>query len=248
MLATTLLIASRNRHKAAEIHAILGVECLTLETFPDAPYLLEDAPTFAGNAAGKAIQLARWLETSGRLHGIDAKAPDHRAGFQGYILADDSGLEVDALDGAPGVYSARFAQLDGHGSGNASDTDNNAKLLRLLEPVPWEKRTARFRCLLALLPVPPPAPGFEPHLFEGVCEGRIGFAPTGRGGFGYDPLFIPTGLEQTFAELGEGVKNRISHRAQALERLRQWLTGAKRLFENSLSAPQGCSGGLPSLP
>ena len=150
-----------------------------------------------------------------------------------FILADDSGLEVDALKGAPGVHSARFAALDK--GRNSSSAENNAKLLRLLEGVPLEKRMARFRCVLALTPVigagrrnASPvceADEFElqTELFEGACEGRIEFAPRGQGGFGYDPLFIPQGHEQTFGELGEEVKNRLSHRAKALEKLKRRL-------------------------
>jgi len=149
-----------------------------------------------------------------------------------YVLADDSGLEVDALGGAPGVHSARYAALDTGRPGNSPDEDNNAKLLRLLRDVPWEKRTARFRCVLALTPVhKPPALSSSPvcyadelelatELFEGSCEGWIGFAPKGHAGFGYDPLFTPTGHELTFAELGEEVKNRLSHRAEALAKFR----------------------------
>ena len=147
------------------------------------------------------------------------------------MLADDSGLEVDALNGAPGVHSARFAALDrsADGSsaspaGNSPDADNNAKLLRLLADVPLKNRTARFHCVIALVGVPEKrvevaspvcyADEFEPRTFDGVCEGRIISAPRGQNGFGYDPLFVPIGFEQTFAELGEDVKNKLSHRAR----------------------------------
>jgi XTP/dITP diphosphohydrolase len=224
---TTLVIATRNRHKVEEIGAILGggFHCLSLADFPDAPAIIEDAPTFAGNATKKAVQLARHLSTP--------PAPDVRQNFPIFVLADDSGLEVDALDGAPGVHSARFAALDK--TANSSDGDNNAKLLRLLKNVPADKRTARFRCVLALTPVLEPsvtnsspvcaADEFElqTELFDGICEGRIGLAPAGQGGFGYDPLFIPDGWKQSFAELGEDVKNMMSHRARALARLREQL-------------------------
>jgi XTP/dITP diphosphohydrolase len=150
-------------------------------------------------------------------------------------LADDSGLEVDALNGAPGVHSARFAALDTGASGNSSDADNIAKLLRLLKDVPLEKRTARFRCVLALTPILPEQEKntspvcsadeleLQTELFEGICEGRIIFAARGSSGFGYDPLFIPDGCDQTFAELPEEAKNRISHRAQALAKLKSRL-------------------------
>jgi XTP/dITP diphosphohydrolase len=136
------------------------------------------------------------------------------------VLADDSGLEVDALNGAPGVHSARFAALDTGSPGNSLDADNNAKLLRMLNGLPPEKRKARFRCVIALFEIHPPTSIAEPQIFDGVCEGRIGFGPRGYNGFGYDPLFVPDGFEQTFAELGEDVKNRLSHRARALQKLK----------------------------
>jgi XTP/dITP diphosphohydrolase len=140
------------------------------------------------------------------------------------VIADDSGLEVDALNGAPGVHSARFAALDSAKSGNTPDADNNAKLLRLLKNVPPEKRTARFRCVIALAETHPPSSTLHPQIFDGTCEGRIIFDPRGNNGFGYDPLFVPDGFEPTFAELGEDVKNKLSHRAQALEKLKGFLT------------------------
>jgi XTP/dITP diphosphohydrolase len=155
------------------------------------------------------------------------------------VLADDSGLEVDALNGAPGVHSARFAALDTGKLGNSPTADNNAKLLRLLKEVPLEKRTARFCCVLALTPVlcsqgRSASPvcyadevELQTELFEGTCEGRIGLAPRGQGGFGYDPLFIPEGHEATFAELGEEVKNQMSHRAKALAKLKQRLNAMR---------------------
>lgn len=219
---TTLLIATRNAHKVGEIRAILGAEfrCLTLSDFPGAPAVVEDADTFAGNAAKKAVELARWVAGNSK--------PKTQNPQPNFVLADDSGLEVDALNGAPGVHSARFAALDK--SENSHDADNNAKLLRLLKAVPLDKRTARFRCVLALAPVPREslesaspvcyADGFEPQIFDGACAGRIQSAASGQGGFGYDPLFVPDGFEQTFAGLGEDVKNRLSHRARALEKLK----------------------------
>lgn len=226
---TTLLIATRNPHKLAEIHAILGtaIECLTLRDFPGAPEVAEDAGTFAGNATKKAVALARWVRG------------DVRSGIRvpSFVLADDSGLEVDALGGQPGVHSARFAALDSGRPGNSPDADNNTKLLRLLAEVPSENRTARFHCVIALVPVPEAedsienaspvcfAGDFEPvaQLFDGVCEGRIQLQPKGQGGFGYDPLFVPDGFTESFAQLGEVVKNRLSHRARALARLKSFL-------------------------
>ncbi len=210
---STLLIATHNAHKVAEIQAILGssFRCLTLDNFAAAPAVVEDADTFAGNAFKKARTLTSWL----------AQQPTPMEAIQ-FVLADDSGLEVDVLNGAPGVYSARFAALDAKGHGNTPDADNNAKLLRLLGEVPREKRTARFRCVIALVPVRASDTDADSPTFDGACEGRIDFAPRGLGGFGYDPLFVPDGFKESFAELGEEVKNRLSHRAKALEKLRTW--------------------------
>jgi XTP/dITP diphosphohydrolase len=131
------------------------------------------------------------------------------------VVADDSGLEVDALDGAPGVHSARFAAEEGKRS---TDEANNAKLLRLLADVPPEKRGAQFRCVIALA-----VPEGPVHFAEGICRGTIGFEPRGSQGFGYDPLFIVPELGKTFAELGPELKNGISHRARALAGLKQLL-------------------------
>ena len=232
---TTLIIATRNAHKVEEIRGILGSEFqfLTLRDYPNAPAVVEDANTFTGNAAKKAVELARWLVTGGAGRAVTGE-DSQRESFPGsLVLADDSGLEVDALKGAPGVHSARFAALDSGTQGNSSDVENNAKLLRLLQNVPADKRTARFRCVIALTPVfridcanaSPVCSADERELqteiFEGVCEGKILFKPAGAKGFGYDPLFVPDGFGQSFAELGENVKNRISHRAKALRKLRE---------------------------
>jgi XTP/dITP diphosphohydrolase len=216
---TTLLIATRNAHKVGEIRAILGgqFQFLTLNDFPNAPKVIEDADTFAGNATKKAVELAKWIYENSKLD---------------FVLADDSGLEVDALNGAPGVHSARFAALDKNE--NSADADNNAKLLRLLKNVPPEKRTARFRCVIALVPAlenktENASPvcfademELQTQLFDGACEGKIISDPRGQNGFGYDPLFMPDGFEKTFAELGEDVKNKSSHRAKALEKLKRF--------------------------
>ncbi len=214
---TTLLIATRNAHKVGEIAAILGpgFRCLNIKDEDGLPAVVEDAPTFAGNAIKKAGIIARalMLRTASRLPAAQDKF---------FVLADDSGLEVDALGGAPGVHSARFAAMDSGEAGNSPDADNNAKLLRLLASVPKASRTARFRCVLALVEVNRAVPLLTPMLFEGACEGWIDFAPRGAGGFGYDPLFIPLGQEQSFAELGEEVKNGLSHRANAVAKLREW--------------------------
>jgi XTP/dITP diphosphohydrolase len=256
MPMTALLIATRNAHKAREIQQVLGADflCFTLNDFPDAPAAVEDGATFAANAAKKANVLADWLATDGRarLRRALTSIPSLPPSF--FILADDSGLEVDALNGAPGVHSARFAALDTALAANSPDAANNAKLLRLLEGIPPSGRTARFRCVLALrrLSLPsagkpvPLAPASNPQseirnlprqseasagpqsptasvLLEAICSGRIANHPAGSGGFGYDPLFIPDGFTQSFAELGDAVKNTISHRARALEKLRQYL-------------------------
>jgi XTP/dITP diphosphohydrolase len=233
----TLLIATRNAHKANEIRAILGsgFDYLTLNDFPEAPEVIEDAATFDGNAAKKAVELANWLRSF--------QSPKFEVGSskrgQVFVLADDSGLEVDALSGAPGVHSARFAALDTGESGNSTNEANNAKLLRLLKDVPQEQRSARFRCVLAMCsvfspqsPVHGPQSGDgsesandnqkETKLFQGTCEGRIGFELRGKGGFGYDPLFFPAGYDRTFGELSEAVKNRLSHRAKALEKFKDY--------------------------
>ena len=219
--AVHILIATRNRHKVEEITAILG-SGHTLSTLADldqAPVAVEDATTFEGNATKKAVVLATWL--AGRNRTVE------------YVLADDSGLEVDALNGAPGVLSARFAGLDTGADANTPDHLNNAKLLRLLKGV--ARRTGRFRCVIAFTPVPEPQKHpassvcsaneaeLGTHLFSGACEGRILESPQGDKGFGYDPLFVPDGFTQSFAELGEAVKNTISHRSKALEKLRAFL-------------------------
>lgn len=216
---TTLLIATRNAHKVGEIQAILGAgfRCRALlQEFSNAPVPVEDADSFAGNAVLKARSLADWLASLPAARALAAE--------QAWVLADDSGLEVDALGGAPGIHSARFAALDSASAGNSPDRDNNAKLLRLLAGVLTPKRSARFRCALALVPV---GRADAPQIFEGTCEGRIDLNPRGADGFGYDPLFIPAGREQSFAELGEETKNRISHRSQALGKLRARFSGGK---------------------
>lgn len=181
-----LVIATRNRHKLDEIRAILGPGAPVLKSaldFSDIPDVVEDGDTFEANAQKKALALA---QATG-----------------GWALADDSGLEVDALDGAPGVFSARYA-------GEPSDSAaNNAKLLRELSGV--ANRTARFRCVLCLA-----RPGAAPRFVDGRCEGRIVAALRGANGFGYDPLFMPDGFEVTFADMPAAQKNEISHRGRAL--------------------------------
>jgi len=207
-LPTDIIIASANIYKAEEIQALLGPEflCRTLQDFPDAPEVEEDAATFAGNAVKKALTLVNWLKQS----------EDHTLGW---VLADDSGLEVDALDGAPGVHSARYAATKKH-PGNCPDEQNNVKLLNELKGRAAHHRAARFRCVIALAQA---GQYSHPKIFNGTCEGRIEEVARGENGFGYDPLFVPEGHEQTFGELGDSVKNQLSHRSAALRQLKDWL-------------------------
>jgi XTP/dITP diphosphohydrolase len=189
-----VVFASGNRHKVAEIAALLAPHGWQVE--PLVLTVNEDAPTFAGNAEKKA------------------RAALAATGLPS--LADDSGLEVDALGGAPGVLSARYA-------GPAQDdAANNAKLLAALADVPAAARTARFRCALAFV-----APDGTLLLGEGTCEGQIGFAPRGDGGFGYDPLFLVGDVGRTMAELTAAEKNRVSHRARALAAMVTALAAAR---------------------
>ena len=207
-MPTVIIIASANAHKAEEIQALLGPEflCRTLRDFPDAPEVEEDAATFAGNAVKKALTLVNWLKQS----------EDHT---EGWVLADDSGLEVDALDGAPGVLSARYAATERQ-PGNSPDEKNNAKLLLELKGRAAHHRAARFRCVIALAQA---GQYNQPKIFNGTCEGRIEEAARGTHGFGYDPLFVPDGHEQTFGELGESVKSQLIHRSAALRQLKDLL-------------------------
>ena len=222
----TFIIATRNAHKVGEIRSILGAgcRCLDLNYFPEAPNVIEDAGSFAGNSTKKAEELAAWIRET-RAAAAESTGPV-------FVLADDSGLEVDALDGAPGVHSARFAALDAGHAGNSADRDNNAKLLRLLNGTPVKERTARFRCVVAVTPVQrcnvggTSGVGSQTRVFDGTCEGRIQTEPAGQGGFGYDPLFVPLGHQETFAQLGEDTKNQLSHRSRALAGLKAWLASA----------------------
>ena len=192
-----------------------GAVLLTLRDTEVRLDIEETGSTFRENALLKAATWAAFL------------AADECHMAAEWVLADDSGLEVDALNGAPGVHSARFAGLDTGVSGNSPDRENNAKLLRLLEAVPIERRTGRFRCALSLVPIlrggSPGEMAARARFFEGSCEGRLGFAPQGGAGFGYDPLFFPEGFNQSFAELGAEIKNQISHRSRALAQLRPFL-------------------------
>ncbi len=211
-----LYIATGNEHKVSEISEMLGTEiqCLSMKSLSFPPELIEDGDTFEANALAKAEQLASWLTTQDIKH------------QHWYVLADDSGLEVDALDGRPGVLSARFAAEETGAKGNASDEANNTKLIRLLKNIPEQNRTGRFRCVLALVRPASETTESGQWTFSGACEGRLILEPSGDHGFGYDPLFRPEGYDQTFAELGSEIKNEISHRSRALQQFKSFLSHA----------------------
>ena len=187
-----LVVATRNRHKTREIEDILGPQFSVrdLAAHRDVPEIRESGTSFEENAKYKALTASRQLPVM--------------------VIADDSGLEVDALGGAPGVYSARYA------GASATDRDKIDKLLRELARVRAtdDGRRARFRCVVALA-----RNGHLLETFEGIVEGSIADEARGDSGFGYDPIFIPEGLKQTFGELPTQVKNTISHRAKAIRAL-----------------------------
>jgi XTP/dITP diphosphohydrolase len=190
-----IVIGTHNYKKREEIRDILNgipVTLLDLDDFENPPDVIEDGFTFEENAVKKALKLARFCKM--------------------YVMADDSGLEVDALDKRPGVYSSRYC---------GEDTGYEEKCLRLLaelEGVPFEKRTARFRCAIALA-----EPDKLQFVVEASCEGLIDTEARGKNGFGYDPVFYVPEYKRTIAELGPEVKNRISHRALALGLFRKSL-------------------------
>jgi XTP/dITP diphosphohydrolase len=219
-MSSLLIVATGNQHKVDEINAILApsVTCVSMRTLGDCPELAETGKTFEENAAMKVEQLSDWMRQKPTLRfPVDRFKTVH-------LLADDSGLEVDALGGAPGVYSARYANTDSR-QGNASDWANNDKLLRELAETPLERRTARFRCVLALMKSPR-ADDRQIKLFSGHCEGVIATETHGTQGFGYDPLFYPVGQTRSFGELGSETKNQISHRACALKSLETHIKGS----------------------
>ena len=198
-----LLLATRNKHKLKEIAAILEELKLDLRSAADIPGLadvIEDAATVRDNAIKKAVETAKFAKM--------------------LTIADDTGLEVDALNGEPGVRSARYAGDD------ASYFENNKKLLANLQGVPSEKRTARFRCVIAIAD----EKGLV-ECVEGICNGAIIADEKGGGGFGYDPLFIADGQVKTFAEISPDVKNRISHRGKALQKA--WAVLSRYLRERA---------------
>lgn len=191
-MKTRVIVATRNAHKVEEIRAILGdCEILDLSAVENPPEVEETGTTFVENATLKAEAISALTDA--------------------LVLADDSGLEVDALGGDPGVYSSRYAGEDGN------DALNNEKLLAELEG--QEDRRARFRCVIVLA-----RNGRALADFSGAVEGRILSKSRGVEGFGYDPLFAPEGYEDSFAELGEEIKNGMSHRANALAGVVEWLS------------------------
>lgn len=189
----TIFLASGNPHKIEELGDLLnelGIDLKSTLDYPDAEEVDEDRPGLEGNALKKA---RHWYKKTG--------LPS---------LADDTGLEVDALEGAPGVYSARYA------GENATYEENTQKLLR--ELMGKSDRTAQFRTVIAYIDQ-----SGEEHLFEGVCIGEIIKEKRGKKGFGYDPVFVPAGYEQTFAELNSSEKNKISHRGKAMQTFLKFL-------------------------
>ena len=192
-----LVLATNNQHKVIEIKNILdglNIDILTLESFPDIPEVIEDGATIEVNAEKKALEI---YNATGIM-----------------TLADDTGLEVEYLDGAPGVYSSRFA------GENVTYEMNNQKLLEMLHDIPWEKRQAKFRCVMAIIKEG------NVNLLEGNCTGYILNEKRGEKGFGYDPVFYVPEYEQTFAEMPMSLKNTISHRGKALKKVTQF-------FENN---------------
>jgi len=191
-----LLVATRNAHKTEEIQRILGPQfnVTDLAAHPEIPHIAESGTTFQENAILKAVAVSKRMP--------------------GFVIADDSGLEVEALGGAPGIHSARYAGM------NATDQEKTDKVLEELTRAGATKnaRRARFRCVLALA-----YKGNVLGAFEGIIEGQIADRPHGSHGFGYDPIFMPEGFQQTFGELAPAEKNQLSHRARALEKLRTFL-------------------------
>lgn len=193
-----MVIATHNTHKTGEFREILGPAWLVedLTAHPALPVPVEDGATFEANAC------------------IKARSAAERLGPEVLVVADDSGLEVDALGGRPGIFSARYA-----GAG-AGDAGNRELVLQEMEGVPH--RAARFRCVLAVARGPEIL-----ACFSGAVEGQLTAVAAGQGGFGYDPIFIPHGHEATFGVLPSGVKNELSHRSRALKKLLQWLEDAE---------------------
>ncbi|WAA11609.1 XTP/dITP diphosphatase [Fervidibacillus halotolerans] len=191
-----IIIATKNPGKAKEFKKIFdpyGIQVKTLLDFPNAPDIEETGKTFRENAILKAEGIAKLLQRP--------------------VIADDSGLTIDALDGRPGVYSARYA------GENKNDNDNIEKVLHEMKDVPFEDRTAQFRCTIAVT-----IPEEQTFTVEGVCNGIILTAKRGTNGFGYDPIFYYPDKGKTFAELDPEEKNTISHRGRAIQKLKRWFT------------------------
>ncbi|BAG14037.1 XTP/dITP diphosphatase [Candidatus Endomicrobiellum trichonymphae] len=199
-----IVLATENRHKEEEIKSILkdlDIEIVPMTSFPDYPTMIEEGATLEENASNKARKVAEF--------------------FKKWTIADDSGLEVDYLNGRPGIYSARYA------GENCSYDDNNKKLLAELRDVPEEKRTANFRTVVAVA-----SPAGRLFLADGKIFGTIKKHTAGTAGFGYDPVFYVPEYEKTFAELGCEIKNSLSHRAKALQKVKKII---KSLSNSQLS-------------
>lgn len=187
-----IIVATRNPGKMKEIEEIFKSNRYKIFSLDDIGFMVnivEDQDSFKGNAIKKALSV---VESIGEI-----------------ALGDDSGLEVDELGGQPGIFSARFSGPD------ATDKENNEKLIRIMKSIPLDRRGAQFRCLMALV-----LPDGRQFIAEGICRGTIGYEAHGNMGFGYDPLFIPDGYTKTFAQIGEEHKNQISHRAIALRNIK----------------------------
>ena len=196
-----IVLATGNEHKTEEFRDLLAgskFKVLSAKKYGGMPKVIEDGNTFQTNAYLKAYSLFKQLK---KKH---------------WVIADDSGLEVDYLYGAPGIYSARYAGTE------ASDSENVDKLLKNLKGISESERKASFRCVLCLIDK-----DGGTYYFEGVCEGFIGRKPRGESGFGYDPIFLPEGYKYSFAELGESIKSELSHRAKAVK-------ACKQFFKNKL--------------
>ena len=194
---TEMILGTRNHGKIAEFRSLfkgLYIRLLSFYDFPDVSPVLEDGKTFRENAEKKAKAIAK---ATGRI-----------------AVSDDSGLEVDFLDSVPGVFSARFA------GERATDRENARKVLKMLDGVPWEKRDARFVCVICAA-----TPKGKTISAEGVCKGKISFEMRGSHGFGYDPIFVPNGHTLTMAEMDPDLKNKVSHRADAMKKFRKTLKG-----------------------
>ncbi len=191
MMIKEVVIASRNKGKIAEFSLLLselGIKIRSMDEFKDIPDVVENGETFEENAIKKAEQICNIINLP--------------------VIADDSGLMVDILDGEPGIYSARYAGAD------KNDNKNNEKLLESLRGIGLDKRTARFVCVMVLA-----IPDKNMIITKGICEGLIGFNLKGSGGFGYDPLFYLPEYDKTMAEISMDLKNSISHRSKALQGL-----------------------------